>query len=113
MSSTTPTHTTSPKSQRLKPTAAGAVATVVETAEVAVVKKQKKPQKPLIRQSPRKVSSKERRKEKMDKGKENQPMESIDLEEEQLETGVEDISVDEAEPILTVTSMYAAKKPDY
>jgi hypothetical protein len=32
----------------------------------------------------------------MDKEKKKQPMEPVDLEEEELETGVEDISVDEA-----------------
>jgi hypothetical protein len=46
MTATPPTHTTTPRSPRLKPTATGAATTMVEPTEATTVKKQKKPQKP-------------------------------------------------------------------
>jgi len=52
MTVTPPTHTSAPKSPRLKPTTTRAVAIVVKLAEVAAVKKKKKPEKASVRHSP-------------------------------------------------------------
>lgn len=71
---------------------------------------EKKPQKPWIRKFHREVLVEKRSKENMEKGKKKKPMESVDLEDEELETGVEDISVDEAKLISRLPPYMLSRK---
>lgn len=98
MTATPPIHATAPRSPRTKP-----------TVTVEEAKKHKKPQKTPVIQSPRKIPTEQRSKERMDKMK--QLMEPKDLDEEEVVIGIEDISTYEVEPISRFPPYMSSRKP--
>lgn len=81
----------------LVPATTPRLSTPKPTAFAAGEKKKKNIQQPLVRQSLWKIQTKKRQKGIMDKKK--QPMEPQDLDEEEMNVGVEDINTEGTKPI--------------